>query len=867
MFNQSCFLKVSRSVFFVTIIFITSICVQAKPVNSFKAEKAVKGWLKTNRKPLETPLPGDIASIEIYADPVGQAQYFVVNLKPEGYIVVSSDDELEPVIAFSPKGAFDSSLATPLGLLVHKDTLARNKKTKRIQERKKSNERSEKQKKWDQLTAKADQTYTISYGLSGVTDVRVSPLVQSEWGQTHDGTDDDCYNYYTPSNYPCGCVATAMAQLMRYHQYPAAGIGLHTEEIFVDSVAQNATTRGGNGSGGAYNWSDMPWVPVGATDTQRSAIGALCYDAGVAVGMDYAEDGSGAFLSYPQYSTDADRALVSIFQYSNCISGRNGGDNLGVSLNQMANPNLDAGLPVILGVYDSANTGSGHAILADGYGYNSQTLYHHLNMGWQGQDDVWYALPVINGSETGYDSDVVDDCLYNIYTSGTGEIISGRVTDTASDPLENVVVKAQQGETVIAQDSTDAKGIYALINLPSSQSYTIVIEKDGHVLSSIEESTGSSSDNSTVCGNVWEVDFAEIDTAAPPVASDIDVELSDPNEVTIQLLATDDGTPEALSYIITSLPEHGWLFDPNDGGEIVGVPYTLQNDANAVAYKPCPYYFAGTDGFTFRANDGGIAPDAGDSNIADVNVVMNMLSETVYEVNTIYKDYIPFMTNYKKVRTQALYHADELGSKAQIISSIALNIETVPAIEIQNWTIRMKHTALTEYPAVGAQFDNEEWTVVYDANEIIARTGWHEFILGASFEYDGVQNLQIDFSFDSPVISTSGFGKVYDSVTPVNRMISYWSNSGDPFEFQTPNIKWKRLFNLTLKAQPDTAVLYSDFNYNCSVGIGDLMTMIDTWLAQGGDANYNSDCDMVVNNKVDLADFAILASEWLEEIE
>ena len=77
------------------------------------------------------------------------------------------------------------------------------------------------------------------------------------------------------------------------------------------------------------------------------------------------------------------------------------------------------------------------------------------------------------------------------------------------------------------------------------------------------------------------------------------------------------------------------------------------------------------------------------------------------------------------------------------------------------------------------------------------------------------------------------------------------------------------MFNLTLKVQPDTEVLVADFNYNCSVGAEDLMTMIDTWLAQTGDANYNSDCDisLIVDNKVNLADFAILAMEWLDEIQ
>ncbi|MHC5155826.1 MAG: metallopeptidase domain-containing protein, partial [Planctomycetota bacterium] len=384
----------------------------------------------------------------------------------------------------------------------------------------------------------------------------------------------------------------------------------------------------------------------------------------------------------------------------------------------------------------------------------------------------------------------------------------------------------------------------------------------------------------------------------PPVAASNEITLTDANEVTIRLTAADDGypvPPGTLNYIITSLPEHGWLFDPNDGLEIIDVdipytlpehgwlfdpndgleiidvdiPYTLQNDSNSVIYQPCPYYFVGEDNFQYKANDGGTSPDGGDSNIADVNIVMDMLSDTVYEVHTIYKDYIPFMTGFKKVRSQALYHADDLGSKPQVISKLALNIETAPAIEIQNWTIRMKHTTLTDYPTSGAQFDNEGWTVVYDANETITGTGWHDFALEKTFAYDGVNNLLIDFSFDNTTTST-GYGYVYDSATGTeNRIISYWSNSGDPLEFQTPNVKWKRLFNITLKGQPDTDILYADFNYNCSVGAEDLMTMIDTWLAQDGDTNYNPDCDIsaAIDNKIDLADYAVLASEWLEIIE
>ena len=358
--------------------------------------------------------------------------------------------------------------------------------------------------------------------------------------------------------------------------------------------------------------------------------------------------------------------------------------------------------------------------------------------------------------------------------------------------------------------------------------------------------------------------------AEPPVADGNEITVTDPLGAEITLIATDDGLPEQpgrLSYMITSLPEHGWVFDPNDGLEIISTPHTLQNDGNSVIYEPCPYYFDGTDGFTFRANDGGESPDNGDSNTANINLIMNMLSDVLYEVHTVYSDYFPFRTSHKKARTQTLYHADELGDTAMSISSLALNIETIPAIEIQNWTIRMKHTSQTSYTSLG--FDNEGWTVVYSGNESITSTGWYDFSLQVPFAYDGVSNLQIDYFFDNPG-TNSNHGYVYTSAPTENRLLIGLSDATEtvsPDDFSTALAKYAILPNLILKVQSGTDVLLSDFNQNCSVGTEDLLTMINTWLAQQGDTNYNGDCDTVVNNKVDLADFAILASEWLYEIE
>jgi len=87
-----------------------------------------------------------------------------------------------------------------------------------------------------------------------------------------------------------------------------------------------------------------------------------------------------------------------------------------------------------------APANGGHAIVADGYGYDSTTLYHHLNMGWSGLDNAWYNLPTINAD--GYDFTSVVNCAYNIYTSGSGEIISGRVFDVNGNPVSGATVRA-----------------------------------------------------------------------------------------------------------------------------------------------------------------------------------------------------------------------------------------------------------------------------------------------------------------------------------------------------------------------------------------------------------------------------------------
>ena len=101
----------------------------------------------------------------------------------------------------------------------------------------------------------------------------------------------------------------------------------------------------------------------------------------------------------------------------------------------MINANLHARYPVLLGIQTSDNPPQGHEVVCDGYGYNASTMYHHLNMGWYNEDNVWYNLPTIHPVQNAYQFNTIYECTYNIYASGYGEIIAGRVTDSLEIPL------------------------------------------------------------------------------------------------------------------------------------------------------------------------------------------------------------------------------------------------------------------------------------------------------------------------------------------------------------------------------------------------------------------------------------------------
>jgi len=145
--------------------------------------------------------------------------------------------------------------------------------------------------------------------------------------------------------------------------------------------------------------------------------------------------------------------------------------------------------------------------------------------------------------------------------------------------------------------------------------------------------------------------------------------------------------------------------------------------------------------------------------------------------------WLPINTAYRVSRTQVIYLASEIG-RAGPISSLNLDVNQVPGMTLSNWTIRMKHTSLSDYVSA-ADWDSNGWTVVYQADESMVSAGWVRFNFSTPFPYNGTDNLMIDFSFNNDSYTPDGLGYCYCTYTSEDRTLLAFSggSDGDPLDW------------------------------------------------------------------------------------
>ena len=473
---------------FVALATLCAVSVFADEVSSDDARTAVAGWVNV-KAALGEDFTAQPTSVREYPARDGNGKFYVVELEGGGFVVTSGDTELEPVLAYSKEGEWiddvtQNPLLTMLPIDVAAATAARSASAPyqggtggRRLAATASAQQQGKAAKWAEFIAaatpaKGGKTRLQAGSRSSITDdVRVDKLLTTKWGQGSPNSTRVAYNYYTPtkasnSSYRLysGCVATAGGQIMYYHKWPQSSITLlknytqtfESERIYTAEDGYQRTKGGSYTSwetpfGGTYNWTGMT---SNNSTTKKESIGKLLRDIGISVYMNYTSSGSGAHYSnlYLRFTDQ--------FGYANAVY------KYGLTEDEWKRgilANLDAHLPVAVEV-------PGHAIVADGYGYQSGTLYIHFNMGWEGSKDLWYNPPDL--TDSGYSEFTsFNGIVYNIYPQGESgrTIVSGRLLNTSNASVGNgFSVTAKNRTTGTTVTTVTTNGVYALLLPPGA---------------------------------------------------------------------------------------------------------------------------------------------------------------------------------------------------------------------------------------------------------------------------------------------------------------------------------------------------------------------------------------------------------------
>jgi hypothetical protein len=313
------------------------------------------------------------------SDATGSNQvYFYVFNSANGFVIVSADDRTIPILGYSDEGIFDVSKMT-LGLIKWLDgykyqisaIVANN-----IQAT------TDISNSWADLLNPSPQSAPMQASTA------VAPLTQTQWDQLPFYNEQCPFDKGRNRHAVTGCVATAMAQVMRYWSYPAFGLGFHS---YNDNTYG---TQSASFGGTTYQWSAMPVANIKSSNT---AIASLMNHCGISVDMNYGVDESNAnVISARTISKNcAEYALKTYFGYKASAIGILRSDYTDAKWLSAIKAELDAKRPVI---YAGLGTGGGHCFVADGYDARN---FIHFNWGWGGLYNGYFPINSLNPAGVG----------------------------------------------------------------------------------------------------------------------------------------------------------------------------------------------------------------------------------------------------------------------------------------------------------------------------------------------------------------------------------------------------------------------------------------------------------------------------------
>ena len=340
---------------------------QAAQISSDQAERIGASFLQQGTRLKQVP------SLQLaytgLSTATGAASYYAFNETDSqgGYVIVAADDVVAtPVLGYADSGSFDG-------------------------------ENLPESMEWwlSEVTRTVD--YARSHNRQVTSEVTATRRVKPLLG-------DILWNQGAPYNLKCptytssgttktavtGCVATAYAQIMRYHQWPEHGTGSNSYDCNLNGDKNQKVTLSADFSQSTYDWANMPGTLTGqSTDAQKEAVSLLMRDCGYAVNMGYgASSGAVTRRVLP--------ALAGYFGYSKGMRFLFRDAYTLADWCSIVDGELQAQRPVLYTGHSAS--GGGHAFVLDGADGKG---YYHINWGWGGSSNGYFLIPDLTPAQQG----------------------------------------------------------------------------------------------------------------------------------------------------------------------------------------------------------------------------------------------------------------------------------------------------------------------------------------------------------------------------------------------------------------------------------------------------------------------------------
>lgn len=339
----------------------------AQVANDFIAERSIIIASHAQRTAMQRPV--ELAYTQYQLDDTTPAFYIFNATENNGFVLVSAEDEARTILGYADKGSFDEDNMPAnmhFWLQMYADELAHM---------------SQKQQRKVVMEMPVPPYYSD-----------VTPILEGvAWGQTAP-FNDQCPKI-SGAKCPTGCAATAVAQIMYAHKYPAQGVGHHsyTTNSYKQKLSADfaATT---------YEWEKMlPSYAGEYSDDAKNAVATLMSHVGIAMEMDYTPTMSAVGIN------DAMIGLMTCFGYDKDIRALPKYYMPEDEILRTISVELQAGRPVY--IEGTTVNQEGHAFVCDGIEGSGML---HINWGWDGMCDGYFALSAmapdihgVGGSATG----------------------------------------------------------------------------------------------------------------------------------------------------------------------------------------------------------------------------------------------------------------------------------------------------------------------------------------------------------------------------------------------------------------------------------------------------------------------------------